>query len=297
VVGSFEALKTTTSDLAGSYTQALLVTQDVSGTPGTALGDVPNVGSVYNTFTIGGIESIYQDLTPTTAGGKDVITYGFGSPSNTNGFDAAGAPALGAQQYIPFGTGDHIVPDSSFPEVFTGINGLPPYDVGIQGYQLYDVKDASGATIGTFYGDETTTENGYGHINEAIVVTQQVTGDANDPTVGSVFDTAPHGFGGELLYTDLVGQGTGGTDKITESVLSASGAILRNIHQTYDFSALFHGDAFQAYAEPAATSDVVSAVDPAALTSVDPAAGLDATPLLDAFPHLEAALNFLTGLF
>ena len=97
VVGSFEALKTTTSDLAGSYTQALLVTQDLPSTApvGTALGDVPNVGSVYNTFTIGGIESIYQDLTPTTAGGKDVITYGFGSPSNTNGFDAAGAPALG----------------------------------------------------------------------------------------------------------------------------------------------------------------------------------------------------------
>ena len=94
VVGSFEALKTTTSDLAGSYTQALLVTQDLPGTApvGTALGDVPNVGSVYNTFTIGGIESIYQDLTPTTAGGKDVITYGFGSPSNTNGFDAAELP-------------------------------------------------------------------------------------------------------------------------------------------------------------------------------------------------------------
>ena len=72
---------------------------------------MPNVGSVYNTFTIGGIESIYQDLTPTTAGAKDVITYGFGSPSNTNGFDAAAAPALGAQQYIPFGTGDHIVAD------------------------------------------------------------------------------------------------------------------------------------------------------------------------------------------
>ena len=298
VVGSFEALKTTTSDLAGSYTQALLVTSDVSGTPGVALGDVPNVGSVYNTFTIGGIESIYQDLTPTTAGGKDVITYGFGSPSNTNGFDAAGAPAEGAQQYIPFGTGDHIVADPSFQEVFTGINGLPPYDVGIQGYQLFDVVNAQGTTIGTFYGDETTTENGYGHINEAIVVTQDVMNQSNDPAVGSVFDTAPHGFGGELLYTDLVGQGTGGTDKITESVLSASGAILRNIHQTYDFSALFHGDAFQAYAEPAATSDVVSAVDPAALTSVDPAAaGLDATPLLDMFPHLEAAVNFLTGLF
>ena len=122
--------------------------------------------------------------------------------------------------------------------------------------------NAQGTTIGTFYGDETTTENGYGHINEAIVVTQDVMNTSNDPAVGSVFDTAPHGFGGELLYTDLVGQGTGGTDKITESVLSASGAILRNIHQTYDFSALFHGDAFQAYAEPAASADVVCCCRP-----------------------------------
>ena len=92
--------------------------------------------------------------------------------------------------------------------------------------------------------------------------------------------------------------GPNNTNLITETVLNASHETTRNLHQTYDFSALFHGDAFQAYAEPAASSDVVSAVDPAALTSVDPAAaGLDATPLLDMFPHLEAAVNFLTGLF
>jgi hypothetical protein len=307
VVGSFDALKTTTSDLAGSYTQALLVTQDISGTPGTALGDVPNVGSVYNTFTINGIESIYQDLTPTTAGAKDVVTYGFGSPSNTNGFDASAAPAEGAQQYIPFGTGDHIVPDANFQEVFTGVNGLPPYDVAIQGYQLYDVDDAQGNIIGTFYGDETTTENGYGHINEAIVVTQDVTGTSNDPAVGSVFDTAPHGFGGELVYSDLVGAGSNNSDLIKEVVIGANGAT-HAVHQTYDFSQLFKGVEFQSYGADSAAADPTShvglladllhGVDPTALASVDPAAAsLDATPLLDMFPHLEAAVNLVTGLF
>jgi hypothetical protein len=307
VIGSFEALKTTTSDLAGSYTQALLVTQDISGTVGTATGDTPNVGSVYNTFTIGGIRSIYEDLTPLQQGGKDVIHYGFTNPTNTNGFDAAGAPALGAQQYIPFGTGDHIVPDSSFQEVFTGVNGLPPYDVAIQGYQLYDVDDASGNIVGKFYGDVTTTENGYGHINQAIVVTQDVSGHA--PAVGSVFDTAPHGFGGELVYSDIVGGNSDGSNQITESILNASHEVTRNLHQTYDFSHLLFNDvAFQSYPEPAAAADATAhvglvtellhAFDPAALASVDPAAaGLDATPLLDMFPHLEAAVNLLTGLF
>jgi hypothetical protein len=299
VVGSFEALKTTTSDAAGSYTQALLVTQDLSGTPGTAAGDVPNVGSVYNTFTIGGIESIYQDLTPTTAGAKDVVTYGFGSPTNSNGFDASIAPAEGAQQYIPFGTGDHIVPDAGSPEVFTGVNGLPPYDVAIQGYQLYDVENAQGNIIGTFYGDETTTENGYGHINEAIVVTQDVTGTSNDPAVGSVFDTAPHGFGGELVYSDLVGAGTNNTNLITEEIVGANGAT-RAVHQTYDFSQLFKGVEFQSYGADSAAADPTSHVGLLAdlLHGVDPAAAsLDATPLLDMFPHLEAAVNLMTGLF
>ncbi len=308
VVGSFEALKTTTSDLAGSYTQALLVTQDISGPVGTGAGDIPNVGSVYNTFTIGGIRSIYEDLTPTQQGAKDVVMYGFTNPTNSNGFDASAAPALGAQQYIPFGTGDHIVADPSFQEVFTGVNGLPPYDVAIQGYQLYDVENAQGTVLGTFYGDVTTTENGYGHINQAIVVTQDVMNPSNDPTVGSVFDTAPHGLGGELVYTDLVGAGSNNTNLITESILNASHETTRNLHQTYDFSQLFHNVEFQSYTEPAAAADLSSqggfvaellhAFDPAALASVDPAAaGLDATPLLDMFPHLEAAVNLLTGLF
>jgi hypothetical protein len=305
VVGSFEALKTTTSDLAGSYTQALLVTQDISGTVGTATGDTPNVGSVYNTFTIGGIRSIYEDLTPTQQGAKDVIHYGFTNPTNTNGFDAAGAPALGAQQYIPFGTGDHIVPDADFHEVFTGVNGLPPYDVAIQGYQLYDIEDANNQIVGQFYGDVTTTENGYGHINQAIVVTDPVSGNA--PAAGSVFDTAPHGFGGELVYTDLVGAGPNNTNLITETIIGANGAT-RAVHQAYDFSQLFHNVEYQSYTEPAAAdpsshvgllAELLHGVDPAGLAaSVDPAAaGLDATPLLDMFPHLEAAVSFFTGLF
>lgn len=62
-------------DVLGNVTQTLLVTSDVSGTPGTAAADVPPVGSVIETITIGdtGYENIYSDLASTTPGG-DVIS-------------------------------------------------------------------------------------------------------------------------------------------------------------------------------------------------------------------------------
>lgn len=47
-VGTFRGLVTTTSDIAGNSSEAILVTEVVSGTQGTNPGDVPPVGSVYN---------------------------------------------------------------------------------------------------------------------------------------------------------------------------------------------------------------------------------------------------------
>lgn len=49
-VGTFDADVTNTSDFFGNYTEALVVTNDLSGTPGTAANDVLPVDSVINVF-------------------------------------------------------------------------------------------------------------------------------------------------------------------------------------------------------------------------------------------------------
>ena len=75
VVGTFDGDVTTTVNYAGNQSETLLVTSDVSGTPGTAAGDVPLPGSVIDTSTFGdsGLENIYSDLASTTPG-IDVIS-------------------------------------------------------------------------------------------------------------------------------------------------------------------------------------------------------------------------------
>ena len=76
VVGKFEGYEATTSGVFFHATNhEILVTSVLSGTTGTAAGDVPPVGSVFDTFTFGdtGFENIYIDLASTAAGG-DVIS-------------------------------------------------------------------------------------------------------------------------------------------------------------------------------------------------------------------------------
>ena len=75
VAGKFDADVSTASDSSGDINEAILVTSDASGTAGNVTGDVPPVGSVFDTLTYGdsGFENIYTDLASTTAG-ADTIT-------------------------------------------------------------------------------------------------------------------------------------------------------------------------------------------------------------------------------
>ena len=135
VIGTFDGDVTTTTDLAGTTTEAVLVTSDGStGTVGTAAGDIPAVGSVFNIidYQDGAYPEVYSDLVSPT-GGADVIsaidkTY-FGTFNIPTAFDAVAAESDHAA--IPFDGGGDITPVGS--ETLTGINGLPPADVAIQG--------------------------------------------------------------------------------------------------------------------------------------------------------------------
>lgn len=80
--GNITADVTNTTDVFGNTNQEILVTSDDGYTNvGTAAGDVPPVGSVFDTenYTIG-IQSIYSDIPGAGPGGTDLISYSLDTP-------------------------------------------------------------------------------------------------------------------------------------------------------------------------------------------------------------------------
>lgn len=227
VVGTFDADVTTTSDGAGNYTEALLVTKDVTGTTGTVAGDDPAVGSVLTTYSSSteGFEDIYSDLTGTTPVISDYYVTPFGDFTVPETFNAAAAEVATA---VPLADGYQIVPVGT--ETLTGINGLPPGDVAIQGYQLFDVENAAGTVVGSFDADVSNTSGtpSYGDSTESLLVTSDGpgtvgTGAGDIPTVGSVIETTTYGDSGfGSVYTDLA-SATASGDVISDTVVTPFG--------------------------------------------------------------------------
>jgi hypothetical protein len=218
-IGSFGADETTTTDFLGNYTEAVLVTSDTPGaTVGATAGDVPPVGSVFNTITVGDIENVYSDLTSTT-GGADVITDTVVTPlgdfSIPLTFDAAEAEVSAP---IDLPDGDDLVPASA--EVFTGINGLPPEAVVVQGQQVFDYAD--GTQSGSFDADVTNTLDAFDDSTETVLVTKDLAG-ADAPPVGSVFETVTWGDTGyENIYSDIA-SAVAGQDVISDTLVTPFG--------------------------------------------------------------------------
>jgi hypothetical protein len=219
-IGTFDTDETTTTDFAGNYTQAVLVTSDTPGaTVGAAAGDVPPVGSVFNTITfVGDIENVYSDI-PSTTGGADVITDTVETPSGDFtiplAFDAAAAEVSAP---IDLPDGEDLVPASA--KVFTGINGLPPEAVAIQGQQVFDYT--GGTQSGSFDADVTNTVDGFGDSTETVLVTKDLTG-ADAPPVGSVFETVTWGDTGyENIYSDIAST-VAGENVISDNLVTPFG--------------------------------------------------------------------------
>ena len=188
-VGSFNGDFTTTSDIAGNYTQAILVTSTDGTNVGTNPGQVPPVGSVYNIVYHGSDTNylLYSSL-PSSSG--DVVSLISVTPNRvTNSFltllDASTppfTPTLSAPGGITFAPVDGTFEAS-------GVNGLPPREVEIQGYQQFDV-DKSGTQLGTV---DAATYQQWDLLNiqsEALLVTGTTgtVGTSDVPPVGSVFN-------------------------------------------------------------------------------------------------------------
>lgn len=297
VVGSFDAVQTNTSDFFGNYTEALLVTNDVLGTPGTDLtqpGAVPAVGSIFNVFYYGSDDHyyIYSDLASPSADGNDAISdyrvhpNGDVSTVHTN-FEATQVLSTHSillpsenYQFVPTGT-----------EEYWGVNGLPPADVSVQGYQQFDVYDPNHVLIGTFDADVTTEMKSGDRASEALLVTNVSTTPGTGPgetlpPVGSVIEDYTDS-GRETIYSDLTSPSG---NQISEYVVNGFGRE-HEVHTNVDFAAGLNHDNFF---DPFVAADA----DPsAAAASVDPSAGAFAGALLDPFPHIEGALHLLAGLF
>jgi hypothetical protein len=222
-VGTFDADESNSIDINGDTNTELLVTHDLSGTPGTAAGDVPAAGSVFDTYTYAGGEFgyVYSDL-PSTTPTETVTTADYGDFPFSSTYDAlAGESGDTALPAITLAGGDTIV--ASGPETFTAVSGAAPYDSDIQGTQLFDVANSAGTVIGSFTGDVTTTADAAGTTTEAILVTGDGhsgtvgTAAGDIPAVGSVFDSIDYDDGPTpQVYSDLVSP-TGGADLVSET--------------------------------------------------------------------------------
>jgi hypothetical protein len=214
---AFNADNTITQDVLGTYTEAVLVTSDAKdATVGTAGGDVPAAGSIFNTIDYGGIQNVYSDLTSTT-GGADVITDTLDTPTGDYiipiTFDAAKAETTSAMN-LPDGA--DLTPQGAFD--YSGVNGLPPENVSVQGTQTFLYTD--GDSSGTLHADVTNTLDLFGNTDETLLVTSSTDPEA---PVGSVFETVNWADTGiENVYSDIV-SATGGADTITDTLVTPWG--------------------------------------------------------------------------
>ena len=217
-VGSFNADNTITADLLGAYTEAVLVTKDLSGTVGTTIGDTPSVGSIFNTITDDGIENVYADLTSSSGNNiSDVVVTPLGDFSIPTTFDAAQVETTAA---IDLPDGDDLDPSGSLD--YNGINGLPPVDAAVQGTQTFDYTNADGTT-GSFGADVTNTLDEFDDSTETVLVTS----DQIRRRSGSARYSRPSTFG-DTVREHLLGHpvGEGGPNTITDTFRHPSGTSL-----------------------------------------------------------------------
>jgi hypothetical protein len=226
-VGTIEVDVTNSTDIFDNTNQEILVTADLTGTPGSAAGDVPPVGSVFDTEAYtSGIQAIYTDIPGAGANGTDLVSYSwdsaYGDSTIPTSYDAittvvpVGVAGAGAGF-----TGDTFVLDG--PETIEGVNGIAPADYDLLGTQTFDVDNSAGEQIGTFTAEVANSSDILGNTTQDMLVTSS-TGDA--PAVGSVYDYFFTGTAASdstyNVYADI--PTSGGADTVTDNVVSPYGS-------------------------------------------------------------------------
>lgn len=195
LIGTFDGVTTVTSDFWGTTSQAIIVTS-VDGESGVEDGMIPPVGSVYNIiyWKDASEYALYYSLPQE---GKDVVKTLLISQTRKGqvvdelplSFNASDEPTRDS-----YTVGDYTFKPTS-PITYTGVNGLPPREVIVQGYQQFDVLNAKGEKIGSVDADVSTQWDISRGYSKAILVTDvnsAVNGVGTDkgevPPVGSIFN-------------------------------------------------------------------------------------------------------------
>lgn len=203
--GSFTGNFTTTSDTLGIYTQAIQVVANDGVNVGTGAGQTPPVGTVYNVAYFWSDDNFLIYSSMPESSGASAISLKFSTPGNVidlgklplpfSTFDASHEPAMkalvapGGQKFVPT---SEVIP--------VGVNGLPPRDVQIQGYQQFEVYDFLGRKIGTVDAQVENQWDAFGVHSKSILVTEVTDGTAgtsplNIPPVGTVMNFVDFGTG------------------------------------------------------------------------------------------------------
>jgi hypothetical protein len=192
-VGSFDGVFTTTADIIGTYTQAILVT----GSDGAE--HVPPVGTVYN-VVYGGSDENYVLYSSMPSASGDVVSLSQVTPDGVtnSGLTFLDASTPPSTQPLKAPNGHTFVPTSTVQPV--GVNGLPPREVQIQGYQKFDVLNSAGQRIGSFDADVYTQWDLLGIRSESLLITKVTggtagTGAGDVAPVGSLFNFVYFGNG------------------------------------------------------------------------------------------------------
>lgn len=207
-VGNFEGLVTTTSDLTGIHTKAILVTANDGGPDvGVDVGQVPPVGTVYNVIYLWS-DKTYILYTSKPSTPRDLISTKvvtpFGPSWTISLLNASSPPPIESYK-VP--AGYTFVPVSDLQPI--GVNGLPPREVIVQGYQRFDVYDQTGTKVGSFDADVSRQWDNEGGHSEAILVTNVTDGTPGVtagaiPPVGSVFNFAHFGLPGFSVFNSAM---------------------------------------------------------------------------------------------
>src|ERR1700742_273 len=181
--GTLHGFESNATDAFGDTNQEVLVTSS-SGT------DAPPAGSVLDTYTLGdsGYANIYSAI-PTGDGNYEITdtvvtpTGNYAIPTTFNAAELTAADVGG----VPIGNGVDIVPVGS--QVIDSITGIAPLAMADDGPQVFNVADASRHVIGIFNAYDWITGDFFGSYTEAVLVTKDLGTVANDPGVGSIFNT------------------------------------------------------------------------------------------------------------
>ena len=114
------------------------------GTVGTAAGDIPAVGSIFDSidYDEGAYPEIYSDLVSTDRRrGRDLDIHT--TLSGTSAFPPVSTQSP-PNRTPPRSPSTATTSLLMARKTFTGINGLPPADVAIQGTQEFDVTGSDG---------------------------------------------------------------------------------------------------------------------------------------------------------